>query len=62
MKFAFIVEIEVERNEGKFASHVEIAGLLQEALEDADLGSFDCENGGEYSTTSWDVREDDTPR
>lgn len=57
MKFTFTVEIEVERSQGKFATHEEIADTIQTALEDADPGQYEGENGGQYETSSWEVSE-----
>lgn len=54
-----MVEAEVERVEGKFASRDEIGGYIIEALEGADPGNMSCDNGGEYSVTEWNVNEDD---
>lgn len=58
MKFKFIVEVVVDRTQGKFASKEEIADQIKEALEGADPGTYDGENGGEYETTDWSVIED----
>ena len=57
MRFEFKVTIEIERDQGKFAARDEIATLIQEALEGADYGSWSGDNGGEYSTQTWDVEE-----
>jgi hypothetical protein len=57
MKFTFTVEVEVQRNQGKFATHEEIADQIQEALEGADPGTYQGENEGEYETSSWEVSE-----
>ena len=57
MRFTFVVDIEVERQRGKFATRDEISNFLQEALEGADPGDYQGENDGEYGITSWDVNE-----
>jgi hypothetical protein len=57
MKFEFRVSVEVEREQGKFASRDEIEEQLVEALEQADPGSLTGEAGGEYATTMWEVNE-----
>lgn len=57
MRFSFVVFVEVERDEGKFASRDEISEQIAEALQDADPQSYDGENGGVYSTVDWDVTE-----
>jgi len=62
VQFTFVVEVEVERAHGKFATREEIAVQIQEALEGADPGQYDAENEGEYGTTSWDVRDHSVPK
>lgn len=62
MRFTFVVEVEVEREEGKFASRDEIREQIQEALESADPQSYDGENGGSYATTEWSVVEQEQPK
>ena len=59
MRFRFVVECEVERSEGKFASREDIGGQIQEELENADPGSLTGENDGTYDVVSWDVSEED---
>jgi hypothetical protein len=58
MRFRYVVEVEVEREQGLFASRDELGDQLREALESADPGSLTGDNGGEYSTTSWSVEEE----
>lgn len=58
MKFKFTVEVEVNRTEGKFATRDEIASQIQETLEDANPGSYDGDNGGQYETADWSVTEE----
>ena len=55
MTFRFVVNVSVNRTQGKFASREEIEQQIQEALEGADPGSYEGENGGEYETDSWEV-------
>lgn len=57
MRFQYIVEVEVERTEGKFASREELAEQIQESLENAQLDSLEGENGGQYDVTDWSVSE-----
>lgn len=57
MRFIFEVEVEVERDEGKFASRAELADQIQEALEGADPGNLEGENGGQYTVHEWAVNE-----
>lgn len=59
MYFVFTVQVEVERDTGKFASREELENLIAEALANADEGSWTGDDGGEYSTTTWDVQHDD---
>ena len=62
MRFTFTVEVEVEREEGKFASRDEIAEQIEEALVSADPQSYDGENGGSYATVDWTVTEEEQPK
>lgn len=58
MRFAFLVEVEVQFLSGKFASRESIEDEIREALESADPGSYsgDGENA-EYETADWSVSE-----
>lgn len=58
MEFSFVVNASVERLEGKFATREEIGDQLRAAIEGADPGTVDGENGGQYEVQSWDVEED----
>ena len=57
MRFAFRVEVELRREQGRFASRGEMADQLVEALEQADPGSLTGENDGEYSVDDWSVSD-----
>ena len=57
MRFKFEVVVEVTRSEGKFATREEIADQIQAALESADPGSYEGDNGGQYETGDWSVTE-----
>jgi hypothetical protein len=60
MRFDFLVSVEAERVEGKFASRDEVAEELSSALENADPGSVDgigADGTTSYEVTSWDVEE-----
>lgn len=59
MRFVFQVEVEVEREEGKFASREDLGGQIMEELEGVDPGTYEGENGGQYSTVVWEVSEVD---
>lgn len=61
MRFLFEVTVEVEREEGKFASRDELSQLIIEALEGADPGQLDGDNGGVYNTIDWSVNEGARP-
>jgi hypothetical protein len=58
MIFRFVVDVEVEKESGKFASRDEIAEKLIEAITDADPQQIDTDNDALYNTTNWDVQED----
>lgn len=55
MKFQFIIDVELERTEGKFASRDEIEEELTGALDEANPSSITAENGGEYEIVDWVV-------
>lgn len=57
MKFRFQVEIEVERIEGKFATRDELGEQLLEAIESADPGSVEGDNGGQYEVILFETTE-----
>ena len=57
MQFTIMVNIEVEREEGKFATRDELLDQIIEAIESADPGSLDGDNGGVYSVTQWEAEE-----
>lgn len=59
MHFVFTVEVEIERDEGVFASREELEAQVQEALEGADPGSISGDEGGQYSVTMFEVSHDD---
>lgn len=58
----FVLEVEVERETGKFASRDEISEKLTEAIasiEDADLGALGSDGDSVYTITSWTAEEID---
>jgi hypothetical protein len=62
MRFIYRVEVELERQEGKFASRIELGDQIREALEGADYGEWGTDDGGVYSSF-FDVTEEfDLPR
>jgi len=62
MRFTFQVEVEVEREEGKFATRDELGDQLREAIEGADPGTVDGDNGGTYNVIQFDVEELEQPK
>jgi len=61
LRFEFLVTVEAERTQGKFATRDELSSAIQEALEGADLQQFTGDEGGEYEI-SWEVQEQDAKR
>ncbi len=67
-RFTVVIEVEVERTEGKFASRDEIAEAIQEALANAgegdSLSGLGADGSSEYEITSSVVVEvaDETPK
>jgi hypothetical protein len=57
MDFTLTVNVSVERTEGKFATKAELTEAIIEAIEQADPGTLEGENGGQYEVTTWDVSE-----
>lgn len=62
MRFRYTVEVEVEREQGKFASRDEISEEIKDAIEGSDPGSISgvgSDGDSEYSVIQWDVTEED---
>ena len=59
MRYVFVVEVEVERDQGPFASKDELGDQIQEAIEGADPGQLDGDAGGSYSVSDWSVSRDE---
>lgn len=58
MRFKLTVEVEVERQQGKFASRDEIEDQLREWLESANEGSVSgvgSDGDSEYDVVDWSV-------
>lgn len=58
MRFNFMLEAEVERVTGKFASREEIEAELLQALSDANpdmISGVGADGGSDYEITSWEV-------
>jgi hypothetical protein len=58
MRFTFTIEVEVERESGKFASRDEIIGEIEQALEDANYGEISgigSDGDSTYSVIDWSV-------
>ena len=58
MHFQFIMDVEVERTSGKFATRDEIEAAITEELDGAlTMVSIEGENGGQYEVTDWSITE-----
>lgn len=57
MDFSMIVNVGVERTQGKFAARDELEEQIIEVLQQAEPSSLEGENGGEYEVTQWEVEE-----
>lgn len=58
MRFEFTILVEVEREQGKFATREEIGEQILETLEAADPGQVDgigADGDSVYTTITWDV-------
>lgn len=62
MRFAFIVTVDAERTEGKFASRDELAAQILDELEGANPGTLEGDNGGQYEVGDFDVQQVDVDR
>lgn len=61
MRFRLVVDVEVERESGKFAGRDEIAAELLQSLEDADPGEVSgvgADGDSEYSVVEWTASEE----
>jgi hypothetical protein len=57
VKYTYLIEVEAERTEGKFASRDEIGELITEELESANPEQVSGSEGGEYEISTWEVTE-----
>lgn len=57
MRFEYKVEVEVERDSGKFASRADLGDAILTALQEADPGELESEEGSMYSIVTWEVTE-----
>lgn len=66
MRFTFTVEVEVERQEGKFASRDEVSeaitSALEEAQDNAGLDGLGSDGMSVYEAIAWDVSEQPQPK
>jgi hypothetical protein len=62
MRYRFIVDIEVLRTEGLFATRDELEDQLREAIESADPGTVEGDEGGSYETVEWTVDDAEPPK
>jgi hypothetical protein len=60
--FTYLIDIEIEKTEGKFASRDEMDEQIQEALGDANPENLTGENDGEYDVIQWDIEEVPQPK
>lgn len=56
-QFTFLVHVQLDRTQGKFASREDMAAEIQQELETADPGSIYAGEDGEYEVTNWEVSE-----
>lgn len=64
-RFRFVVEVELERLEGKFAGRDEMAEELQQALDDANPSQVDgigADGLSSYEVVDWTVEEEELPK
>lgn len=59
MRIRIVIEAEVERREGKFASREDLGDQLVEELEGADPGELEGENEGQYEVVEWIVTREE---
>lgn len=57
MYMEFLVKVELDKTEGKFASRDELADQVRDELDSANPDELEGEAGGTYSVTSWEVEE-----
>ena len=62
MRFTYLVEVDVNRVEGKFASRDEIGDQLLAMIEGANEGEVTADEGGIYSVDDWSVEEQPQPK
>lgn len=61
-RFRYVIDIEMERERGKFAPREELAEEIQRSLDEANFNDLDCANEGHYNVTSWEVNEQEPPK
>lgn len=62
MRFTYVIEVEVERVQGKFASRDELSEQIRGELEGADPMTVEGDEGGEYEVVSFEVSEQEQPK
>lgn len=62
MRFDFLVSVDLERTEGRFASREDLGDQLREELEAANPDTVTGENDGEYQIIDWQVEEQPQPK
>lgn len=58
MQFTYVVQVEVSREEGKFAGRDELSEQIRENIEGADPGQLDGDEGGVYAIDGFEVEEE----
>lgn len=62
MKFLITLEVEVSREQGKFASRDEIEEKITEAINDANPSTLDTDNEATYTIDSWEITDVSKPK
>lgn len=57
--FKFVVEVSLNRTQGKFAPRDDLGEEIRQAIDDANPGSINAGDDGEYDVESWDVSEEE---
>ena len=60
-RFRYVIDVECERTEGKFASRDEIGEQIEQMLNDANYGTIDgigADGTSSYEIVDWSVSEE----
>lgn len=55
------IEIDLDREQGKFAAGDDLAEMIAAEIEGADPGEVETDEGATYSVTTWDVTAEFVP-